>query len=215
MEKVVIKAEPRQVTGKKVGALRRQGLLPGVIYGHNFEPKPIVMDLHTTSRLLHGLSASSLVTISIDGEETAALVREKQRNYILGTLLHVDFQAVSLTEKIRAKVGIELNGIAPAVKDYNGVVVTGLDELEVEALPQNLPERFIVDISNLKAIGDSIYVRDVPAPENVTILDHPEEMLVVITTTKEEEEITPVEEGAAPEEPEVVERGKKEEEEEK
>lgn len=214
MEKIVINAEPRIVKGKKVGALRRQGLLPGVIYGHNFEPTPIVMDLHTASRQLAGLSASSLVTISLDGKETSTLVREKQRNYIRGTLLHVDFQAVSLTEKIRANVHIEVIGTSPAVKDFNGVVVTGLDELEVEAFPQDLPERFTVDVSNLKNIGDGIYVRDIPAPENVEILVHPEEMIVVITAAKEEEEIAPVAEGALAEEPEVIEKGKKEEEEE-
>ena len=140
MEKVVISAERRTVLGKQVGALRRAGKLPGVIYGHHVDPTPIVMNLHETSRQLAGLTASSLVTIELEGSQLSALVREKQRDYIRGTLRHVDFQAVSLTEKIRAKVGVVLHGTSPAVRDFNGIVVNGISDLEVEALPQDLPE---------------------------------------------------------------------------
>lgn len=214
MDKVVINAELRTVIGKQVGALRRQGKLPGVIYGHHVDPTPIVMDLHDASKVLASLTASSLVTLSIDGKETAALVREKQRNYIRGTLLHVDFQAVSLTEKIKAKVGVVLHGTSPAVRDLNGIVVTGLSELEVEALPQDLPQQFTLDISVLKNIGDGLYVRDVPTSEKVQILDHADEMIAVVTSGTKEEEEAPAEEAATAAEPEVIERGKKEEEEE-
>jgi large subunit ribosomal protein L25 len=212
MDKVVIQAEPRTVIGKQVGALRREGKLPGVIYGHNVKPTPILMDLRTASRILAGLTASSLVSIALDGKETSALVREKQRDFIRGTLLHVDFQAVSLTEKIKTKVGIELVGLAPAVKDFNAVIVNGLEALEVEAFPQDLPERFTVDISQLVRIGDALHVRDIPVSEKVTVLDQPDEMIVLATASKEEEE-APVAE-VTTEEPEVLERGKKEEEEE-
>ncbi len=213
MEKVVLQAEHRSVTGKKVGALRRQGKLPGVIYGHHIEPTPIVLDLRDASKILSGMTASSLVSIQLDGKEQSTIVREKQRDFIRGTLLHVDFLAVSMTEKLRAKVGIELNGLSPAVKDYNGIVVTGLTELEVEALPQDLPERFTVDISGLANIGDGIYVRDIVVSEKVQVLDSPDEMIAVVTGGTKEEE-APVAEAPAIEEPEVIERGKKEEEEE-
>ncbi|HVN56470.1 MAG TPA: 50S ribosomal protein L25 [Anaerolineaceae bacterium] len=208
MEKVVLKADHRSVTGKKVGVLRRQGMLPGVLYGHNVKPTPIVMNLREATKILSGLTASSLITIALDGKEQAALVREKQKNYIRGELLHVDFQVVSLTEKIRAKVAIELTSEAPAVKDFNGIVVTGVNELEVESYPQDLPQRFIVDISNLAKIGDGVYVRDIPVSNKVEVLDSPDEMVVLITAATEEEEV-PVE--AAVEEPEVIEKGKKEE----
>jgi large subunit ribosomal protein L25 len=210
MDKVILNAELRTVTGKKVGALRRAGKLPGVIYGHNVAATPISMDLHDASLILASLTGSSLVTILLDGKETAALVREKQRNYVRGSLLHVDFQAVSLSEKIRAKVGVILHGVSPAVKDFNGIVVTGLSELEVEALPQDLPERVTLDISILKAIGDGLYVRDVVLSDKVQVLDQPDEMLAVVTGTKEE--VEEVAEGGGAAEPEVIERGKKEEE---
>ncbi len=210
MEKVVLDATRRTVTGKQVGALRRQGLLPAVLYGHHFDPTPISLNAREASRLLSTMTASSLVTIKLDGKEHAALVREKQRNFIRGSLLHVDFQVVSLTEKIRTKVGIELQGTSPAVKDYNGYVSIGLNELEVESLPQDLPERITVDISGLANIGDGIYVRDIQLSDKVEILDSPEEVIAVVTFTGEEEE--EAEEVVAAEEPEVIERGKKEEE---
>ncbi len=209
MEKVVLQAERRSVIGKQVNSLRREGKLPAVIYGHNFEPTPIVMDLKETTKALSGLTSSSLVTLVLDGKEHASLVRDRQRDYIHNRLIHVDFQVVSLTEKIRAKVNVEITGISPAVKDFNGVVLTGLDEVEVECLPQYLPERLIVDISPLKRIGDGIYVRDISFNENVEILEDSDEMIVMVTASTEEEVVS-VEGGEA--EPEVIEKGKKEEE---
>jgi large subunit ribosomal protein L25 len=211
MEKVVINAALRTVKGKQVSQLRRQGKLPGVLYGRHLDATPIVMDLKETTRLLSGLTSSSLVTINLDGKEHAALVREKQRDYIRGSLLHVDFQAVTLTEKLRTRVAIELKGVAPAIKEFDGILVTGVDEIEVEAFPQDLPERIVVDLSNLKQIGDGIYVRDLVHLDKAEILAHPDEMIAIITAqAKEEAEAVAEEAGAA--EPEVIERGKKEEE---
>jgi large subunit ribosomal protein L25 len=211
MEKVVIKAEKRAVVGKQVRALRREGKLPAVIYGRRIEPINILLDSRTASRILAKLTSSSLVTIEVDGKEYPALVREKQRNFIKNNLLHVDFLAVSLTEKITASVSIQLEGVAPAVKDFNAILVTGLTELEVECLPTDLPERIIVDISGLKEIGDGVYVRDLVVSDKVEVLSEPEEMIVVATAMAAEEVEEAVEGEAA--EPEVIEKGKKEEEE--
>ena len=143
MEKVVLKATRRTVTGKQVGVLRREGKLPGVMYGHHFDPTPIVLDLHTSTLTLAGVGSSSLVYLNLEGVEHAALIREKQRDFIRGTLKHIDFQVVSLTEKIRAKVSVDFTGSSLAVKDLNGVLVTGMDQLDVECLPQNLPLEFV------------------------------------------------------------------------
>lgn len=213
MDKIVLHAEKRKVTGKQVRKLRREGKLPAIIYGHKVEPTALSLDLKETTKILSTLTGSSLVTVSIEGKEEAVLVREKQKDYIKGTLLHVDFQVVSLTEKLTTGVEVELTGIAPAVKDFNGVVVSGLPEVKVECLPQDLPEKIVVDISNLLKIGDAIYVRDLPAIEKVTVLDNPDELIAIISATKEEEvvEVAPVAEGELAE-PEVIEKGKKEEE---
>ena len=211
MEKVVLKATKRDVVGKKVGALRRQGKLPAVLYGHRIETTAIMLDAHEGSQTLSHLTSSSLVTIDLDGKEYLALVKEKQRDFIKNRLVHLDFHVVSLTEKMRAKVGIELAGTAPAVKDFNAVIHTGLTEMEVECMAQDLPERIVVNISGLAELGDSVRVRDVVLSDKVEILDDLEEIIAVASAPKKEEiiEEAPVEEEAAPE---VIERGKKEKE---
>ena len=220
MDKVILKAEKRDVTGKQVKALRREGKLPAVIYGRHTEPINISLDSHDASLTLGKITSSSLVTIQLDGREYPTLVREKQRDYIKNRLLHIDFLAVSLTETIRASVVVNFIGVSAAVKDYNAVFVTNLQALEVECLPTDLPERIDVDITALERPGEGIRVRDVKVSDKVQILNDPDTMVAVATFAKVEEEVAaaPGAEGVAPEaepEPELaVERGKKEEEEE-
>ena len=219
MEKVVLKASKRDISGKQVKALRRTGKLPAVIYGRHTDPVAISLDAHNANLALSKVGSSTLVIIDVDGKEYPALVRERQRNYIKGSLIHVDFLAVSLTEKLRAEVRIELTGTSGAVKDFNAVLVTGLHTLSVECLPADLPEFITVDIAPLAKVGDGIHVRDISLGDKVRILDDADDMIVNATYAKVEEE-APVAaaEGAvaaAPEavEPELsVERGKKEEE---
>ena len=196
MEKVVLKASKRNVTGKKVGALRRAGKLPAVLYGHKIDSTPITLEALETSLLLSRLTSSSLVTISLDSKEYPTLVREKQRHPVKSHLLHLDFQALSLTEKTHAMVGIELSGTAPVVKSHNAVLVSSLTELEVEALPQDLPERVVVDISVLAEPGDSIHVRDIRLPGEVEILTNPDEVIVSAMAAKVEVVEVPEEEVA-------------------
>ena len=219
MEKVVLKAERRDVIGKQVKAMRRAGKLPAVIYGRHTDPISIALDSHTASLVLGRLTSSSLVTIELDGQQYPALVREKQRDYIKNRLLHVDFLTVSLTETIRATVSLNFVGVSVAVKDYDAVLVTNLQSLEVEGLPADLPERIDVDISVLDRPGESIRVRDLKVSDKVQILDDPDTTVAVATFARVEEEGAgvPAAEGAeaAEGEPELaVERGKKEDEEE-
>jgi large subunit ribosomal protein L25 len=219
MEKVVLKAEKRDVIGKQVKALRRAGKLPAVIYGRHTEAINVSLDAHSASLVLGKLTSSSLVTLALDGKEYPALVREKQRDYIKNRLLHVDFLTISLTETIRTNVSVHLFGVSTAVKDYNAVLVQNLESLEVECLPTDLPERIDLDIAVLMKPGDGIRVRDVKVSDKVQILNDPDTMVAVATFAKVEEEpvAVPGVEGVAPaeEEPELaVERGKKEEEEE-
>jgi large subunit ribosomal protein L25 len=209
MEKVVLKATKRTVTGKQVSQLRRAGQLPGVIYGHNIKPTAISLEAHSAGIAIPRLTSSSIVNIELEGKLIPALVREKQKNYIKGTLTHVDFQAISLTEKIRTEVSIHFSGLSPAIKEFNAIIVHSMSALEVEALPNDLPERIEVDLSSLAKIGDAIYVKDLSLPAAVTVLSDPDEIVAVTTATREEI----AEEAAEVAEPEVIEKGKKEEEE--
>lgn len=209
MERAVINATKRTVIGKQVKALRREGKLPAVMYGHHIQAIPISLDLRDATRTLQEMTSSSLVTLSLDGVEHLALVAEKQRDYIRGTLKHIDFHIVSLKEKVHAQVAIELIGLAPAVKNFNGTVITNMDSLEVECFPQDLPEKFVIDLSKLEKIGDNVLVRDVISSETIEVMEDPESVVVVVVGAEAEEEEV-VEEAVAAE-PEVLEKGKKEE----
>jgi large subunit ribosomal protein L25 len=219
MEKVVLNATKRDVVGKQVKALRRAGKLPAVIYGRHTEPINVNLEAHSAALALGKLSSSSLVTINVDGTEYPALVREKQRDFIKNTLLHVDFLAVSMTETLRTSVRVHFIGVSTAVKDFNAVMVHNLEQLDVECLPNDLPERIDVDITSLAKPGDSIRVREVQVPDSIRLLNDPDTVVAVATFAKVEEEAAVVpgaEAVVAPTstEPELsVERGKKEEEE--
>ncbi len=210
MEKVVLKATKRTVTGKQVQQLRRQGLLPGVVYGYKMEPTPISLDAHNAGLVLPRLTSSSIVTIDLEGKEIAALVRERQKNFIKNLYTHIDFQAVSLTETIRTNVSLHFFGTAPAIKEFQAAIVTNMTEIEVEALPKDLPERVEVDLSKLASLGDAILVKDLPISAGVKVLTDGDEVVVVATATREEVEEAESVEGIEPEL--SVERGKKEEE---
>jgi len=208
-EQVVIQAEKRTVTGKQVKALRRQGLLPGVIYGRHIEAFPIQMDAHDASLILDKLTASSLITIDVDGEKFSVLMRDRQRDVIFGDLLHVDFLVVSLTEKLRATVELKLVGEAPVADNPEVVVTQVLNAIEIEALPQDLPEVIEVDISTLETVDDEITVADLDLGEDIAILTDPNETIVSVGYVAQEE-VAEEEEAEELAEPKVVERGKKE-----
>lgn len=211
-EVIIINAEKRTVTGKQVGALRRTGYLPGVIYGRHLGAFPIQMDFQDTSRIISRLTGSSLVTIDIEGEKHAAIVRDRQKDVVYGNLLHVDFLAVSLTETLRTSVILELVGESPAAESGEAVVVQSLNELEIECLPQDLLDKIEVDISGLETTSDSILVSSIELSDKITILTDPNEVVASVTYViqeVEEEEEVELEELIADEvEPEVIERGK-------
>jgi large subunit ribosomal protein L25 len=213
MEEVVLKASKRNRIGKQVKHLRRDGRLPSVIYGAGVEPTAISLDQKEASKVIGGLAATAFVTLEVDGTRYLALIREKQRDILLGTLRHVDFQAVSAEEKRKLDVALVTTGEAPAVDEFGGILVNNKTTLTVECLPRDLPESISVDVSGLANIGDAVYVRDVTPPPNVVLLDDPDEMLAVISAPVAEE-VEEVEEEVEEEEmePEVIERGKREEE---
>ncbi len=196
MEKYVLEAENREIIGKKVKALRREGLLPAVIYGSGFEPQPITLDTKVVVQTMKVIGANTLVTIKIGKKEHLALVRDIQRDVIRRDLLHIDFQAVSLEESITSTVPIVIEGEAPAVKTYDAVLSTVMDELQIEAKAKDLPDSIIVDVSSLEEIGDHILVRDLIIPGDVTVLDDPDEMVLVASAPTLMEEEPEIEEGA-------------------
>ncbi|KPL08274.1 hypothetical protein AMJ86_01305 [bacterium SM23_57] len=215
MEKVILKATHRDVLGKKVKSLRREGKIPAVLYGHGVEATPILMDLKETTRVLSAVGSSTLITIDLEGKEFNVLVRERQNDIIYRTLTHVDFQAISMTETVRTKVPVHIGDQeVPASKEYGAMINIGLDMLEIECLPKDLPDRIDVDVSGLYEIGDSILVKDLPLPKSIQVIDDPETLIVVASAPISEEELEKeIEEEEVLEElePEVIEKGKLEE----
>ncbi len=189
MTAIKLEAKRRTVLGKQNRRLRREGILPAVLYGSQLGSFPIELDRRTASRVLARVSRSTLIELEVDEEPHTVLVREIQRDPLRGRLLHIDFLKVRMDVRIRAEVPIELVGEAPAAKIAGGVLVTGVDAIEVEALPADLPDRVTVDLEALVNIDDSITVADLFIGENVRILTELNEL--VARVIYEAEEIIP------------------------
>lgn len=186
-ESHTLEAEPREAIGKKVRAVRRQGLVPAVLYGSGVDGKPIKLDAKAADEALAKASASTLIDLTVDGELHKVLVRDVQRDVIRRNVLHIDFLKVDMDVAIRTEVPVELVGEAPAVREQGGVLVTGLTEIEVEALPGALPDRIVVELDPLEEIDDAITVGDLYLGEGVRVLtDLAENVAHVIYLAEEE-----------------------------
>ena len=181
MDRIVLEANRREVIGKKVKALRREGKLPAIIYGQGKEPVPILLDLRESTKILRDVSRATILTVNVEGEEFTTLVRERQRGILTGHYEHIDFLSISMTETVRTQVNVFVTGTSPAEEEFGAIVMTGADSVDVEALPGDLPESLTVDVSSLVNIGDTITVDDLDLPKGVTILSDTTEMLAVIT----------------------------------
>jgi large subunit ribosomal protein L25 len=180
MEKYVLEAKKREIIGKQVKALRREGLLPAVVYGSHIEPMPLTLNTGEVRQTLSVIGANTLITLKIGKEEYLVLVRDLQREVIKRDLLHIDFQAVSLEETITTNVPILVVGESPAVKELNALLVTSMDFLQIEAKAKDLPDTISVDISELVEIGDHIQVKDLFISGDVKILDDSELTVIVV-----------------------------------
>jgi len=215
---VHLDAVKRELTGKKVKTLRNDGQLPAVIYGAGIEPTPIVLNRLVATRMLRGVSASTLVRIDLDGAEHTTIVRERQYDRIKREMIHVDFLAVAMNVLLKANVPIRLVGVSPAVADFNAMIFAMTESLEVEALPRNMPEEIEIDISVLKSLGDTLTLADLEMGADVNILDPLDTVIASaisgISEQEEEEEEAADEELEGGVEPEVIEKGKRDEDEE-
>jgi len=210
MEEIVLNAELRTVTGKAVKQLRRNGYVPAVVYGHRTEPMNLQVPERAFRQVLREAGTNRLITLNVAGleEPKRVLVRELQRDVISRAMLHVDFYEVVMTEKITADVPIVLVGESPLVKSGQGLLFQGLDAIEIECLPGDLPPHVEVNLTELTSFDQAILVRDLKLGEAIEVLTDPDEVVVKILPPEKEE----VEEvAAAPEEmPEVEVVGKKE-----
>ncbi len=178
---IQIKAEHREMTGKKVKQLRNEGKLPGVIYGKKIEPMNIVMDLKEVTKQLRSVSSSTIVDIVLDGKKYTSILRGKQRHPLKDIVMHVDFQAVSMDAKLRVNVPIVLVGESPAVASFRAILTTGVENLDIEVSAAKMPESFEVDITKLNEIGDSVSVKDLDIDDDIIVYTNEDDMIVVLT----------------------------------
>src|SRR5919201_2456444 len=169
-KQVKLKVEPREGTGRSaVRKLKARGVVPAVIYGAKDKPQPLQVAARDINAMLsHASGENILVELEIAGQKTprTALLQEVQHSPVGGDVLHVDFHAISMDEKIEANVPLEPLGIATGVKNFGGLLDQNIRSLTVECFPKDLPDKITVDVSALN-IGDSIHVRDIKLPEGV------------------------------------------------
>ncbi len=217
MEQIELNVKPRTVKGKQVSALRRAGDVPAVLYSRRADPVVLQANTRELLRVLTRAGGSRLVKLNIEGtpESRMALVREVQREPIKGTLWHVDFYGVSMTEVIKVVVPIRYDGISPAVTRNEGVLIHAMDSIEIECLPGDLIDVIAIDVSALDKVGDVIRVSDLKVPDTVKLMIDSEATVARVShlATEEVEAVAATTEAVATE-PEVIKKGKIEEEEE-
>lgn len=213
---MILHAQPRKILGKKVNALRKEGLLPAVLFGAGIPSQPLTLNKIEFEKVFTEAGESRLIDLHIDQKETGkVLVSDVQYDPVSDAALHVDLQKVKMKEKVTATISIEIEGESPVVKSGEGMLLTLLDEVEVECLPTDLPPAIKVDVSNLAEVDQGIVVKDLPLDwDKVKVLGHePDDLVLKIERPKMEEEVEE-EAPVTPEEVEVTEEKPVEEEEE-
>lgn len=203
MENFKLKAENREIIGKKVKQLRRGKTIPAVLYGKGFKNRNICLDLKDFTKIVKDAGSSSLVNLSIADEKAIKiLIGNVQNHPVTSHIIHADLLKINMKEKIRTGIPLELVGTSPAVSDLEGNLITTKDEIEVECLPDDLVPHITVDISVLKTFEDQIKISDLQIPEGMEVLDDKEEVLLLVTPPRTEEELEG--ELAAPSEEEAI-----------
>jgi len=198
-DELILMAEPREIHGKKVKRLRREGLIPGVVYGPVIdETISVSVNSRVFNKFFMTHGHSTIFSLKWDGGNQPVLIREVQRDPVRQDILHIDFFAPNMNVKLRQTVSVSLHNHSDEIEP-GAVLQHVLNDIEVEALPANLPNEIVVDISGLTAVGDSIHVSDIVAPENVEIITDPETTIASIIHQVVEAEPEEGEEGEAAE----------------
>src|SRR5215472_14802175 len=204
-----LKASAREPMGKRSRRLVREGKLPAIVYGHNTQPTPIVLDRLEFQKVFVKSGRTHLVDLAIDGRTEKVLVREIQTHPRWIGPIHVDFYKVNLQEKIEVEVPIRLSGESAAVKRGDADILQPMHSVRVECLPSDIPEAFEVDLTPLEEIDAELRVNELAVPKGVTVLEEADELVVKIVHKRElqvEEEV-PAAEAEVPAEGEVAAEG--------
>lgn len=198
MEKINLSAKTRDVTGKKVKILRNQGFLPVSLYGQGKKAENLVISDREFEKVFKIAGVNTLVDLKIDDKNPInILIKDVQHHPVTDKNLHADFYKIKMDEEITTTIPLNFVGIAPAVKELEGNLITNKDEVEVKCLPADLIHEIEVDISVLQTFDDAIHIRDLKVPVTIKIQDDPEDVVVLVTPPRSEEELQAMEAEAA------------------
>lgn len=201
---LTLKAKIRKITGKKVRTLRDKDIIPAVVYGHGFKSKPIQVLYSEFEKVYKEAGESSLINLDVSKEKPVkALIYDIQLHPLTDKIQHIDFYKVKAGEKIRVEVALKFMGISPAVKELSGTLISNLDKIEVECLPEDLIHEIEVDISNLASFDEVVRIKDLNIPEKVKTLHDPEDIVVHVEPPRKAEELAEEEAAEKPEEEEA------------
>lgn len=201
---LTLEAKNRTTTGKAVKSLRNEGWLPAVIYGAKVSSQAISVPAKEFRKVFQEAGESTLVSVSIEGKPHTVLIHDVLLDPVTDRPLHADFLAVQMDKEIHAKTPLEFIGESAAVKAKGGILVKVMHELEISALPKDLPHSIKIDISKLVAIGDRLTLADIEIPHGVKPLVPEDEVVVLIEAPRSEEELAALETAAAAETVEVM-----------
>src|SRR6266571_1704224 len=209
MPEIVVAARNRPEKGKNVNRrLRAQGLIPGVLYGPRKDAVPVAVSPKEIGSILRSASGeNTLFDLDLGGSRRKVILKEFQVEPVKGRLLHADFYEVALDKTLEVDVHVEIQGVPIGVKVQGGVLDIVTRELRVECLPTDIPEKIVVDVSELE-MGKHIRVSEVKVPEKVRVLTEPDVVVVHVVAPRAEEEVAPPAADAVPAEPEVIKKGK-------
>ena len=210
----VVTAEPRSSRGKnEARRTRKSGLIPAIVYGAFKDPQAVSVSPKDILRIIRGKSGhNAIFDVDIRGvEKTPVIVADEQYEPVKGTLMHIDLKRIDLTRKLKVFVPVHIAGDAKGIKQQGGVLDVVTRQIEIECIPDDIPNQFDVDVTEL-LIGDSIRVSDLPVKPGVRVLTTDEAVIAHVVGIKEEVVVAPAEGTAVVAEPEVVKKGKKEEE---
>lgn len=187
---LTLKASKREVTGKKVSQLRANGQLPVVLYGYDTENLALVVDGREFGKIYREAGSNALVTLQIEGgKDVKVLIHDEQHDPVTDAILHVDLYAVNMKEKVETDVPLKLVGEAPAVRELEGSLVVNRHEVEIAALPSDIPQEIELDISVLATFEDVVRAKDLRLPAGVDLLEDPDTVIVSVAEPRSEEEL--------------------------
>ncbi len=196
-----LKAQVRNILGKKLKTLREKGIIPAVVYGPGYKPTSIQLDYEEFRKIFEQAGESTLIKLKIKNEKLKTgeenkdvLIHDIAKDPVSDRFIHVDFYQVRMDKVITAEVSLVFEGEAPAVKNLDGVLLKNVTEVEVEALPKDLPHEIKVNISSLDTFDKHIRIKNLELPPGVKILADPEEMVASVIPPRTEEELKALEE---------------------